>query len=516
MNNFIKISLPIMALFCLQSCKNEDSSAWSNFKPLNEIEKYTQGYYAASLGEASNLKNGNAAVYVDFSDGLIQAYSENHANGQIIQAITNKLVNPDIEWFALGSSKITKLNLASNQIYNKVTDPKEYKDIMAPIKGALQKITSSNNDALLITDFEEYTSDGKEQFENYPKEYFTNWLAKGNSITFFYTDYSEINKKSGITTSKHLYYTVFTHGKATETSMVSQIRNALKGRVTTKIFELNNSPYTISNDYGGKDKTGIANKTLSQVATTILNASADKNLPYEVIGIENKWDDGLDKYVQNIIQKEKGLFMNKLLLNASDQSSYKLKKIAVKVYDISDDFEKYARCNKAKNHIPVLTKNDKKDLVWDEKSKNDPITVECYQPNEKTIVPNYLYKSKDLTANEWSEVFDVDSGTFNSHLKNDPKKIELKLIFHKNYKKDNFKKEDALIRIDYIIEDVTFNDTNPQLNDFQWASSTVKGNINTSLSEAIRNTLQDPRVNQKSKILYSYFIKFGNTTSTSN
>lgn len=515
MRKKIKIILPITALLCLLSCgKNDESDAWDNFHPLNEINKYIEGYYDASLGEASNPKSGNPAVYVDFSDGLIQAYSGNNQNGQIIQAITNKLVSPNIEWYALGSSKITKLDYTSNQLYNKVTDPNQYKDIMAPIQESLRKITSSNNDALLITDFEEYTSNGIEQFENYPKQYFTDWLKKGNSITFFYTDYSEKNNKSGVTTNKHLYFTVFTQGKANENSMVTQIKDAFKGRIVTDVFELNNNPYSVSNDYGGKDKTGIANKTFAKWVNFNLNASLNKKLPYEVIGMNKPVDEDLEEYLQKIIDKENGLFMNKLTLNAKDQSSFKLNKIDVKVYDVSDDYEKYAQCSEAKKHIPVLTKNSKKDLVWDENSKKDLITKECYTANQTTLKPEWIYKANDLTSNEWPEIFDVNKEIVAAHLKNDPAKVELNTVFHSNFKLKNVKKKGALIRVDYVIEDATFNDANQQLKDFSWSSGTQKSKENTSLSEAIRNSLQDPSINPKGKIIYSYYIKFANKTNS--
>ena len=162
MKKIIKIIVPITALLCLLSCgKNDESDAWGNFKPLNEINKYIEGYYDASLGEASNPKTGNPSVYVDFSDGLIQAYSGNPLNGQIIQAITNKLVNPNIEWYALGGAQITKLEGTTNQLFNKVIGrykaikikkelnglKKSMEDVGQQIEGAMEVFkdsTSSN------------------------------------------------------------------------------------------------------------------------------------------------------------------------------------------------------------------------------------------------------------------------------------------------------------------------------------------------------------------------------------
>ncbi len=513
----VKKIFPLAAIICLLAgCDgNKSSGPWAGFKPLNEIDKYVQGYYDASLGEAAHPDSGNPAVYVDFSDGLIQAYKGNE-NVQIVQAICNKLLSPDIEWYSLGGSTITRLEYNSNQLFNKVSDPAQYKDIMAPIQEAIKKITASYNDALLITDFEEYTSDGKEQFENYPKTYFTDWIRKGNSITFFYTDYTETNKKTKVTTQKHLYYTVFTHGKATETSFVSMIKDAIDKRFNTKAFELNNSLFTVSNNYGGKDNTGIANPAFAKWVNLNINASDEKKMPYEVIGINKPWNDDLEKYIQNIIKKENHLFLSRLTLNASDQSAYKLGKVAVKVYDVSDDYEKYAQCTEAKNHVPVLTKDAKKDNVWDERSKKDPIIKECYVPNTTELKQDWIYKPGEASSREWPEVFDLNKDIFNSHLKNDPAKIELQTIFHPNYKQKNVKKANALIRIDYVIDEAGFNDSNPQLMDFQWKSLTIKDRPNNSLSEAIRNTLQNPAVNPKGKIIYSYYIKFANTKPGTN
>lgn len=511
-----QIILLLSSIYILNGCTGDKAAGpWANFKPLNEIDKNIEGYYNASLGEAANPKSGNPAVYVDFSDGLIQAYTANRSNQGIVQAICNKLLSPDIEWCAMGGSAIIPLEHNSTLVYNKVVDAKQYIEIMAPIEEALKRITKSKNDALLITDFEEYNKNsagiGEEQFENYPKDYFTEWVKNGNSITFFYTDYNETNKKSKITTQKHLYYTVFTHGKATATSLVSMIKDAIGNRFNTKIFELTNNPFSVSNNYGGKDNTGIANPTFAKWVNLNFNASAEKKMPFEVIGINKAWDGDLEKYIQNIIKKDNGLFLSKLSLNAADQSAYKLGKIAVKVYDVSDDYEKYAECTEAKNHIPVLTKDAKKDAVWDETSKKDPIVKECYAPNTTTLKQEWIYKPVELSSKEWPEVFDLDKDIFNSHLKNDPAKIELHTIFHQNYKQKNIKKENALIRIDYVIDEAAFNDSNSQLADFQWSSLTKKGVLNTSLSEAIRNTLQNPAVNPKGKIIYSYYIKFANT-----
>src|SRR5665647_477630 len=122
MKNFIKIILSVTTIFYFISCNNLETGAWSNFKPLNDIDKYIQGYFDASLGELVNPKNGPPAVYVDFSDGLVQAFLGNPTNSQIIKVIADKLLSPQIEWYALRDSKINKLEYNSNELFNKVTD----------------------------------------------------------------------------------------------------------------------------------------------------------------------------------------------------------------------------------------------------------------------------------------------------------------------------------------------------------------------------------------------------------
>jgi hypothetical protein len=515
---FLKsIVVPAIAggIVFLSSCGGSgEKIAFSDFHPEKEIEKYIHGYYSASLGESSNPKTGRSAVFIDFSDGLVQAYTKNPQNVQIIQAITNKLVSPDIEWFALGGGKINPLDYNSNELFNKVSDPKQYKDIMAPIQETLKKITEGNNDALLVSDYEEYTTDGKEQFENYPKSYFINWLKKGNSITFFYTDYEEVNNKSKIKSAKHLYFTVFTHGAATESSMISMVRDALKDRFTTKEFNLNNNPYSVTNEYGGKDYTGLQNKQFNQWKNLNLNASVDNKLPYEVIGINKVWNEDVDKYVKNIIDKENGIFLGKLFLNASDQSSYKLNKVSVKVYDVTEDYTFYAQCEEAKNHPPKMTKDKGKNDVWAEENKKDAIITNCYLKDKAELKKEWVYGQGNSKLKPWDEVFSYDEKIFSDHLKNSPEKVELITVFDKNYNLKNIKNSSALLRVDFVIDDATFNNANTQLGDFQWSSTTQKDRTNNSLAEAIRNTLQEPSVSPKGKILYSYYIKLGNNSKS--
>jgi len=166
--------------------------------------------------------------------------------------------------------------------------------------------------------------------------------------------------------------------------------------------------------------------------------------------------------------------------------------------------------------MPKLEKDKGKNDVWSKESAKDAITNACYEKNTTNLKKECVYfPATDPEAlKPIDEVLDYDQKIFTDHLKNSPDKVELITTFHKNYKLKKVQKADALWRVDFVIDDATFNDNNPQLVDFEWPSTTMAGTQNKSLSEAIRNTLQEPAVSPKSKIIYTYYIKLANSNKS--
>jgi hypothetical protein len=102
----------------------------------------------------------------------------------------------------------------------------------------------------------------------------------------------------------------------------------------------------------------------------------------------------------------------------------------------------------------------------------------------------------------------LNSKIFNDHLKNDPANVELITVLHSNYKLKNVTNPEALIRVDYVIDEAIPNIANAQLNDFKWVSAIKKETgENNSLYESVRNALQDVK---PKGVIYSYFIKLKN------
>ena len=256
--SFVYVAIAILIGFT--GCKKDEPTRW--YDPLSFYNEDIAAYHEAALGNQSKVKSGNQSVYVDFSDGLVKAYST-ETNKKVVDYISQKMVGSTIDLYGLGKNHngVGKMEYANDRdIYNKVISTSSYVDIMAPIEEALKKISSSSNDALLITDFEEYTPDGKEQKYAYAKDYFIKWVEAGNSITFYYSSYTETNGKSKLSETKNLYFVIFNYGEVNENSLLSKFNKAIEGRndlVGLNRFDINPNPYSVSNDYGGKEKTGL-------------------------------------------------------------------------------------------------------------------------------------------------------------------------------------------------------------------------------------------------------------------
>ena len=87
----------------ISSCGGGDNDVWSNFKPLTEVDKHIADYYLQSMPQSAASKQGNPSIYVDFSDGIIQAYTSNAQNKEIISALAQKLADKN-DWYGLGKS----------------------------------------------------------------------------------------------------------------------------------------------------------------------------------------------------------------------------------------------------------------------------------------------------------------------------------------------------------------------------------------------------------------------------
>jgi hypothetical protein len=502
----------LFVVFILLSCKNDEESQWD--APLDFYSDNIENYHDASVGANNKKSIGNKAVYIDFSLGIVHAY-KNQTNKDVIDAITQKMVNDSVNFFGLGKSYGAngigdlKLNTGRN-LFEQVTSSSSYTDKMAPIQMTLDKIVSSKNDAMIITDFEEYTPDVSEVFYAYATRSFKKWLQDGNSITFFY---SKFDQNFSGPDQKNLYFVIFNYGRVNENSLLSKFNDAIKGRNLSdlKRFDLNTSPVAVSNNYGGEELTGLSPEldegvendfeigNDAGVVVNYFNGYLNNKAPFESIEFGLGLNDLYESYFSNNRK-----FFNKLFIDASNKDTYILKDIQVELTDVTKDYIHFVRCNEAKKNIPEMGELDETNKsIWSKNDNENSIISECYIKNTKKIKKEFIYNYEG--GKIINEIFNLDRKVFKGQMKNTPSKVELKTIFHSNFKTSkNKSQEPTILRLDYVVSNSELN--YKKLEDFKWKSIIPgsNGKLNSSLYESIRNTLQDVKPR---RILYSYYMK---------
>lgn len=503
--SFVLISLLIVSC----STKSGDPFDQAGFNAFdNNLNKRVEAYFDGGQPQAGNLPAQAPKVYIDFSNGLVQAYAGGNGNAAMLEKITQKLTGPDIEWFGLGRDMIYPLDFPTTQLFNKVTDPQSYaSQMIAPIEDAVKLITSSNSDALLVTDFEEYTEDKKEQFENFAKGYFIDWLSRGNSINFFITKYNE-KTTYGPDVEKRLYFIVFNYG--VEKKLLGDINYALKERgFKYETFSLSTEFYTLTNEYGSEKKGGNYYDEQGTDILCVLDANqyinglkrSDKN--FEFYAFLQPWGD-ISKDSKSLMEagvpKPFTDFFRKLYINASNDDVFQLKGLEVKVSDVTNDFLFFSKTREAKKHKPLLAKDANGNSIFAE-TESDPIALSCYDTKGNLLTE---WEYKPLSTTPLNEVFELNSELYKNGFKESKNNIEIGTKYHPNFDGTQITNPGGLLRVDIVISEC--NPNFEKLNDlFSWKSTTVRDKRNESLSEAIRNTLKE--VNPQGKAIYSYFIK---------
>lgn len=480
-----------------------DQSGFDAYNP-QQFAKSLETYHQKDLKENQVSESGQT-IYIDFSDGMPQAYAvENNHN--MINYLAQKFTGNNVQWFGLGQSKIYELDFPSTQLYNKVVDPKQFIDKCAPIEDALAKITSANDEAILITDFEEYTKDKTEQFENFAKKYFIDWLNKGNSIEFYIANYTETSKDKR-QCDKHLYFVVF---NTAQQNMKNKVDEAWNGRgldyqtftMTTDLFGEITTQYPSAMkggnyfDINGNDIVFVTNEA------NYVNAH---NKGYEYYPCQTTWKDmftNATSMSEAGVQKPFTHVLRNLFVDCSGYDSYEIEGLSLKVTNVDEDYVFFSKTNELKNHTPKFVKDASENDVLAE--DNDAIVFGCYEADGQ-VKPEWVYAPK--AGKEMNEVFVIDDNLFNNTKKETPEKTEIGIKFHPNFNCSQMIYPHGLIRVDITAKFSPKIDAERLSSLFSWPSITTNGRRNESLQEAVRNTLQSEDV--KSNVnthVYTFYI----------
>lgn len=433
------------AAMSLASCGSSDDN----------LSQQVKQYYDKDI--TSKNATSNYSAYFDLSDGVVLAY-KNQGAADFLNATVQRLTSSDsCNVFSLADDKITPLKLKQTELYNKIMDPKSYTQQMAPIEKTLDKIVKDGKSSLFVTDFEEFTPDRQVQHQSFATRYFVNWLKQGNDITFFVFDFIGVRN-----IPYHLYFIVFDNKSH---KFLNQIKESVAGVTGYQEFHLSTDAYSVSTQYpsaaqGGNYHDAATGEDLvtgvledgSQQAYT--NYGQGARVEFYPLGVT--WEDALKNSQEanqaGFTPKYTDLFRN-LFFDFSNQDSYIIKKLDVKVSDVEEDFQRFVAQEKA--------------------------------PAKAVEIKDMLTLDQNLFAQSMSQ--------------SKGKKAEIGIRFSPQFKGNIIGGEQGdLFRIDVVIADSQPN-LSPRLNQlFSWGA-------NYNLRDAIRNTLQE--LNPKGTVIYTYFAK---------
>lgn len=459
-------------------------------------------YYFEKLEYAPEYTDGFSA-YFDFSDGMSEAYKD-PATRENLRGITQKITGANWTIYGMASNKLDTLKLTQTELYNKITQPR-YTDIMAPIEQALQSIVSNRKRALLVTDFEEYTADKHIQYQNYSKKYFIEWMTKGGIVNFYITDYKEGSQ------NKHLYFAVFDDYQGTMTKIID---DALANRtVNYSKFSLNNRPVVVTKNYTNSQKGGNYHDATGLDIVTAVNESDPTNEMYtnyensrvEFYPCGASWADifqnakdvaqlpGPDKFYSLF----RGIFMD-----SSNKDSYIIEGYDIKVTNVQTDYYMFSNYRAALRNKPTITRNPDGSVLVENTEHPDAKFYYNFETGE--LLPEYNYTPQPCPVVQ--ELFALDTAVMEESKRQNPDQTEIAIDFSPNFNPSTLSVQSGdLLRVDVVVAKATPNlDKLSSL--FSWGPD-KNGQMNSNLSEAIRNTIQESQINPQGQILFTYFVK---------
>jgi len=461
----------LLLMACFGGCKHEPS-----FDPYGPgLTERLNAYNNVQ----SNVKNGSPDLFIDFSAGINNAFKTSIVNSLLSECF-NTILSDKFEVYKLGSNEVTPLPVTNTpQLGQEISNQSNYKDIWAPIQKAVEKITAADNDALLITDFEEWNDKTEVTNTAYLKLPFSKWLAKGNSIHFFIVDYKEGN------VDKHIYFTIFNSTNI----LLSKLSPKLSPYSTR--FDLSTSAFTLSTNYADPKSGGIYNNKND------LDLKKDQYIKgewYEYYPLGLDWKNIADIH-KEVPEEFSDIFRN-LFIDLSNQDSYTFKAFEVQTFNVTTDFTNFAKADYALQNPPKTTKGKNGETKMSDEEK-DPIILECYN-DDGSIKDACKYHPQTLQP--LSNYFHLNQPLFDNTSKSDNKHVELGITFDSNFTPAE---ADTFLKINIVLTAATPNIDNPKLEKFKWVNT--KGMPNIALYESIKNTLLE--LKPENKTIYTYYIK---------
>jgi hypothetical protein len=489
--NFNKITFLILTAvaFSCFSCGNKPSPcAQKTFSEEEIIDCYHRAYFPEN-----QTVDKKFAIYLDYSGSVKTAFKDFNTQN-FYQLFINSLKISEVDFYEVNNFSIDKIDgLQTSELYEKIKNADKFKGDNAPLNKAVRQIIEDNSEAVFITDGELWEKG--ERDDPWAREEFEKWLKDGNRLEFFVTDHLDGGNK------QHLFYICFVP-KNSKSTVISDFKFYLANSGAAKSMKYSN--FCFSNSDVKFLKDGYRLKTGGLNENTFMDESVYKNFEnFEYISLLSKWND-LFKYITNAYEqsgkplKNGAPLLSRLKIDLSGLEFYKVGKVVLKTYNISDDFYKFKKIREIKENTPVFyTENG--EIVLDENRQKILVCsgdTEGYNDKGELVADTVFKTAKRLNTVE--KLFVQDDESF---IKNPDNELCVKLS--QNFSGSLSETESNILRIDVVLKDVKVNTENINIENFVWQGKQVKEN--RSMYNSVLGALN--AANPEGKTVYTFYIK---------
>lgn len=517
MNHIKLIALTALLSLSFVSCQKSPDELF-----METLEKVHEKQFAADNVEdlhmktytslqAVELDESNVDIYVDLSDGIAPAWTDN-GNKELFKTIISR-TNESSTIIPLGrpSKNAPKEDIGISDATDKGTliellmNPVAASQLIyAQIQDNLDSIVLNNREAIFISDFEEYKNAQSLTVATAPiyNGAFEKWLDKGHNLHLYRLPYMDGEK------SKNLIIAMFCSSQSSSSTVNGLIQKIEEEKGVSPDVSFVHNPFKI--DYQDTISTALHGtilygengyETMGHNEWTTWNTS----LGYEIHSMQADWDYFLD---EDFLDGSKGRLSEGLLLNTGASNYMTIKNLNVSVMDITSALELNSEVNyfeDVQSKIE-LTKDAGGNIIWSENDTiNYPYLSYVFEENTKTLLDIWSEPSFSKNLKELALAIQLDQKLFDDLMKNDPSKVKVHLKLTPD-KINSYRAAggpfgwSVLIDVDNIDVNLDYFDS--------YIFTDPKGNVNKSLSESLKNVslYWEQQLLEKESRIYTYYI----------
>lgn len=458
--------------------------------------------------EESKIVKGKYSIYYDLSDGMKYAY-QNNTLKHYLSDITNR-INGSWDVYGLVTGKVVSIQESGNELYDKVNN-EPYTDIKAPIEESMKDIVRNQRPSLIVSDLEEYqTINGRTVIQHrqaYAKNYFSQWLRMGGQVYFFVMDYKEpINRKNASEMKdKHLFFVAFDNAEGDVRDFVEKAI-AIRSK-SYRTFNLSSNTYSISTEYAKATQGGNYHDSKGEDIVSAVNEDIKKGdcfinsseFNWEFYPCYVPWNDILKnaKDMQNPevakVDQYKH-FLSKLFITFEDEDAFKIEDLDITVTNIQKDFDSYLNYMNATQCKPSVNVIDGETVV---DFSACPDGKDFYD-ERGNLLSQYEYKKYNGKKVE-------DMFVISMNETKEKGKYEICVDFSDKFTGENANvQEGDMLKLEISLGNANKGDIQNLKKNFIWQDVDDE---NDAIFTSILNTLDDPEINPKGKLVYTYYVR---------